>query len=631
MDYYKYLEIQKNIHLNDEQKRAVSFNSGNALVLATAGSGKTTVIVSRTARLIFENISKRKILTITFSKMAAEDMKRRFISVFGNSLRNRVDFSTIHSFLYKIVIDYFNKRKIKFNLIDNNFKIIDHILRELYSNEYFSTVNDEEIENIVSKISYIKNMMIDYDNIKDCGFNIKYFREICEKYDEYKKSNNMIDFDDILQYGYVLLSKTDYYNKMIKSRYDFIQIDEMQDTSKIQHAIIKRIANNNLFMVGDDDQSIYSFRGSFPEYMLEFKKNYCDGQLFYLSRNYRSDGNIVKIAKRFIELNEKRYKKAIEPIKECKKEVNIVKASTRSVQCKYIIKGIKELTGKSVGILYRNNISSLILANALYENNISFFIKDDKTKFFKSFVLRDIMAFINLALNDKDREAFQKIYYKSYTYFNKNMCNFVLNYGNDKMSVYEILRRFPNLQYYMLDRIESFEYDIRKLARLQPKSIIKFIKNDLEYMNYIQKLDDDGRNNLTASLLILEILDEISCYCSTINEFKDKILSLQDILTESSKNKGMSITLSSIHSSKGLEYDVVYLIDNIEGEFPPDRRKESVEEYTKILEEERRIFYVGLTRAKESLNVIAPYIPSIFVKELTEKGRRVKQKNKNKV
>ncbi|QSX06977.1 ATP-dependent helicase [Sedimentibacter sp. zth1] len=621
MNYFEYLETNKKIKLNPEQKKAVSFNQGNALVLSTAGSGKTTVIVARTGRLIYEKISKKKILTITFSKMAAEDMKSRFSLVFDDSFRSKTYFSTIHSFLYKIILDYFRKKNIKFTLLDSNFKIIGQILKEQYSREYFSTVNDDEIENIVSKISFIKNMMISYDDIDTYGFDVKNLKDICLKYDEFKRKNLLMDFDDILHYGYKLLSKVSYYKDKLINEYDFIQIDEMQDTSKIQHAIIRQISSNNLFMVGDDDQSIYSFRGSFPEYMLNFNNIYKDGKVFYLSNNYRSDGNIVKISKRFIENNTTRYKKPIEAIKECKNEVKIIKATSRAVQCKYIIREIKETTGKSIGILYRNNISSLIIANSLYENNISFYIKDNKTKFFKSFVLYDVLSFINLAINSKDRDAFSRIYYKSYTYFNKNMCNFVLNYDNDKLSVFSILKRCPNLQYYMLDRIENFEYDIRKLEKLPPKDIIKFIKRDLEYLGYLEKLDDDGRNNLSSTLIILEILDEIAGYCRDIQEFKDKINSLQGILTESSKNRNSAITLSSIHSSKGLEYDIVYLIDNIDGEFPPDRRKESVEEYLKSLEEERRIFYVGLTRAKEKLNIIAPYVPSVFVDELTKKKK----------
>jgi len=619
MNYFEFLEKEKNILLNPEQKDAVNFNYGNALVLSTAGSGKTTVIVSRAGRLIYEKICSKKILTITFSKMAAEDMKNRFSLIFDEKYRLKADFSTIHSFLYKIVLDYLKRKNKKITLIDSNYKIIEQILKEQYAKEYFNIVNEDEIENIVSKISFVKNMMISYDETDKHNINIKNFKEIICKYDEYKRKNSLMDFDDILQFGYKLLSQVTYYNDLIKRTYDFIQIDEMQDTSKIQHAIIKSISNNNLFMVGDDDQSIYSFRGSFPEYMLSFNKIYNNGKLFYLRNNYRSDGHIVRTAKKFIENNKSRFNKPIEAKNELKNEVKIVKVPDRAIQCKYIVEDIKNYENKSIGILYRNNISSLMVANILNEKNIDFYIKDDKTKFFKSFVLYDVLSFIKLSLNNKDRESFSKIYYKSYTYFNKEMCNFVLKHKDENLSVFSILKRFPNLEYYMIERIENFKHDISCISALKPNAIIKFIKNDLEYISYLEKLDDDGRNSLPSTLLILEILDEIARYCKNIDEFINKIYSLQDVLNEASKNKSSNITLSSIHSSKGLEYDVVYMIDNIDKEFPMERRNESVEDYLKILEEERRVFYVGLTRAKESLNVIAPYTPSTFVDELIKR------------
>ncbi len=619
MNYFDFLEKEKNILLNPEQKDAVNFNYGNALVLSTAGSGKTTVIVSRAGRLIYEKICSKKILTITFSKMAAEDMKNRFSLIFDEKYKLKADFSTIHSFLYKIVLDYLKRKNKKITLIDSNYKIIEQILKEQYAKEYFNIVNEDEIENIVSKISFVKNMMISYDETDKHNINVKNFKEIICKYDEYKRKNSLMDFDDILQFGYKLLSQVTYYNDLIKSTYDFIQIDEMQDTSKIQHAIIKSISNNNLFMVGDDDQSIYSFRGSFPEYMLNFNKIYSNGKLFYLRNNYRSDGHIVRTSKRFIENNKSRYNKPIEAKNVRKNEVKIVKVPDRALQCKYIVEDIKNYENKSIGILYRNNISSLMIANILNEKNIDFFIKDDKTKFFKSFVLYDVLSFIKLSLNSKDRESFSKIYYKSYTYFNKEMCNFVLKHKDENLSVFSILKRFPNLEYYMIERIESFKYDISCISTLKPNAIIKFIKNDLEYISYLEKLDNDGRNSLPSTLLILEILDEIARYCKNIDEFINKIYSLQDVLNKASKNKSSNITLSSIHSSKGLEYDVVYMIDNIDKEFPMERRNESVEDYLKILEEERRVFYVGLTRAKESLNVIAPYTPSTFVDELIKR------------
>ncbi len=619
MDFFDFLRKEKNILLNEEQVKAASFNKGNALVLATAGSGKTTVIVSRAGRLIYENLCESKILTITFSKMAAEDMKNRFSSIFDEKHLLKADFSTIHSFLYKIVQDYFRRKNQKLALVESNYKIIETILKKEYAKEYYNIVNDEEIENVVSKISFVKNMMIGYEDYQKYDIKIKNFKEIVMKYDEYKRSHNLMDFDDILHFGYRLLSQTSYYSEKIRKTYDFIQIDEMQDTSKIQHAIIKVISDDNLFMVGDDDQSIYSFRGSLPEYMLNFKKIYNSGEIFLLSNNFRSDGHIVSAASKLIKNNTKRYNKSIVAFSKKENEVKVVKMPNRAIQCNYLVDDLKQYENKTVGILYRNNISSLIVANALKERNIDFFIKEEKTKFFKSFVLYDVLSFLNLAMNNKDRESFSKIYYKSYTYFSKEMCNFVMKYKDETASVYSILRKFPGLEYYMQERIENFKYDVEKLTHVKPGMIINVIKNDLEYISYLEKLDDSGRNTLSSTVIILEILDEISKTCKDLEEFINKIYSLQDLLSECAKNRGSNVTLSSIHSSKGLEYDVVYLIDNIHDEFPQRRRKETDEEYLEILEEERRVFYVGLTRAKKILNIMAPHTPSIFIDELLRK------------
>ena len=618
-NFYEYLEEEKNIVLNPEQKAAVSFDYGSALVLSTAGSGKTTVIVSRTGRLLYEGLCKNKILTITFSKMAAEDMKARYDRVFKGEFGMKVDFSTIHSFLYKIVLDYFKRTNRTIKIVDNSYKIVEDILKRIYSKEYYSTVNEEEVENIIGKIGYVKNMMISYDKIDSIGGNIKNFKEILLAYDEYKQKNGMMDFDDMLIYGYKLLQKYDYYVEKVKSTYDFIQIDEMQDTSKIQHAIIKLIQNNNLFMVGDDDQSIYSFRGSFPQYMLNFKKIYPEGKVFYLSNNYRSDGHIVSIARHVIENNKERYKKSINPIQNKGSEVRIIKVPNRAVQNKFILDDIKNYGEKTVGVLYRYNISSLMVASMLKDNNIDFYIKDDRTKFFKSPVLYDVIAFLKLSLNPADREAFSRIYYKSYTYFSKKMCTYVLNHPSKDANIFSILKGYSGLEYYMLERIDNFKYDIGTIPTLKPKNIINFIKNDLEYYEYLLKLDEDGRNSLSSTTLILEILNEVAQACATVEEFIAKIDNIKNVLAEAAQNKGARITLSSIHSSKGLEYDIVYLIDNIDKEFPQAQRKESNEEYAVFLEEERRIFYVGLTRAKQQLCVLAPNKPSIFVNEIINK------------
>ena len=616
MEYFDYLKNINGMVLNKQQMDAASFDKGNALVLSTAGSGKTTVIIARVGRLLFEYKCQKKILTITFSKMAANDMKERFESCFGRNYEAKTEFSTIHAFSYKIVRNFYRRRGINFGLLTNNYQVLTDILRSHYSKSYFSYVSDEEVENLSSAIGFVNNMMIIPEEYEDYGIDIKGFDKLYNDYKMYKSQNRLIDFDDMLSYSYKILSSSPSFKEQLKNTYEYVQIDEMQDTSKIQHELIKLIINDNLFMVGDDDQAIYSFRGSDPDYMLEFKQNYKDGKIFYLDNNYRSDKYIVEGARNFIEKNKKRYKKSIKTENTKQNEINIIKLKNRAEQAKLITKVLAEskIENKTVGILFRYNMSAMILANSFNENNIEFYIKEDKTRFFNSAVLYDILAFLNLAINPKDRDAFSRIYYKSYTYFTKGMCKLVQDSKEDK-NVFDILYGYRHFDHYVYDKIQQFKIDINYLNKLKPYDAIRFIKFDLEYINYLERMQEEGRSSMSNSLHILEILEEIGSYCNNIKEFITKINSLRDVIKNASTNKNAKITLTTIHSAKGLEYDNVYMIDNLE-ELNVDKRKLSEDEYENNLEEERRIFYVGMTRAKNKLNIVVPGQQSIFVDEL---------------
>ena len=613
MEFFDYLEKINGIQLNPGQIEAASFDKGNALVLSTAGSGKTTVTLARVGRLLYENKCNRKILTITFSKAAADDMKERFAS-FGNIYPGKTEFSTIHAFSYKIVRNFFRRKGINFHLLTNNYQVLTEILKNHYSKSYFSYVSEEEVENLASAIGYVNNMMISPEEFKDY-VEIKDFHKLYSDYKLYKSQNRLIDFDDMLIFAYKILNNSAYYRDKLKNIYEYVQIDEMQDTSKIQHEIIKLITDNNLFMVGDDDQAIYSFRGSYPDFMLNFKDIYKDGKIFYLYNNFRSDKNIVEGAKKFIEINKYRYKKVIETDNPRQNQIKITKLKSRREQAKFIRDEIKSIDeDHTVGIIFRYNMSAMILANNFYENGIDFFIKEDRTKFFSSAVLHDILAFLNLSLNPKDRDSFARIYYKSYTYFTKAMCKMVLESEEDK-SVFDILYSYRYFDYYVYEKIEQFKTDIYYLKKLKPAAAIQFIKMDLEYINYLEKLEEEGRTNLSNSLHILEILEEIGHYCKDLEEFIEKINNLKEVIKKASANKDSKVTLTTIHGAKGLEYDHVYLVDNIdEMKFDKDIQDD---EYESKLEEERRIFYVGMTRAKKTLNILVPgEEPSLFVKEL---------------
>ncbi|HBD62810.1 MAG TPA: ATP-dependent helicase [Clostridiales bacterium] len=622
MDYFEFLKEAKGVRLNNQQIEASSFDKGTALVLSTAGSGKTTVTIARAGKLLYENKCREKILTITFSKMAANDMKSRFQSYFGDTYKAKTEFSTIHAFSYKIVRDFYRRKGIDFELLTNNYSVLAEVLRSFYSKSYFSYVSDEEVENLSSAIGYADNMMINPSEYENYGIEIKGFDEIYEAYKEYKAKNRLVDFDDMLVYAHRIISGSERYREQIRNTYQYIQVDEVQDTSKIQHEIIKLITYNNLFMVGDDDQAIYSFRGSYPDFLIEFKNIYKYGKIFFLENNYRCDKNIVDGAKNFIEINKNRYKKSIRTDNPKVNDINIVRTASRAEQARMIIKELEHTGDDTVGILFRNNISAMILATNLHEKGVNFYVKEDKTKFFSSPVLQDILSFMALALDPRDREAFSRIYYKSYTYFTKSMCRIVTESPQTDMTVFNILDNYRYFDNYVYERISRFRADINYITRLKPKDAVRFIKIELEYLSYLERMQDEGRNNLSNAMHILEILEEIGSYCSNIKEFTEKINNLQDVLKKASENREARITLTTIHSAKGLEYDRVYMIDNIEGEFPSEARNMSDDEYRKYMEEERRIFYVGMTRARKMLNIIVPGNPSMFVNELIAANKK---------
>jgi DNA helicase-2/ATP-dependent DNA helicase PcrA len=607
MDFQNYLKSKTNIQINSEQLKAVKHKNGNGLVLATAGSGKTTVIISRVGKLLFEN-RDAKILTITFSKMAALEMEKRFTKAFKGISKNNAKFSTIHSFAYRLVLKYFNKKGLEIQLIKDKFNLINEIVKDVYNKERYQNTNKEEIENISNKISYFKNMLYDPKEYKMYGVNIRKFDEIFSKYEKYKKQNNLIDFDDILIYAYKILRTSKVQRDRIKNKYDYIQIDEVQDTSKIQHLIIKLISKDNIFMVGDDDQSIYSFRGSYPEFLLNFKEDFPEGKIYYLSKNYRSDKNIVKAASEFIKRNKVRYDKKISAEKESLEKIEIIKIENKRESIEYIKDKLNK--NQTTGILYRYNISALLPANLLLKEGVDFYIKDSVENFFNNNIVKDITAFFRLSRDGRDKESFRRIYYKCNSYFNKNLVQFVVN---GEGSINQRLDMYFDTDKRLESNITRFKENILELSKLDIKEGIEFLLYEMDYLDYLYRLEENGIIRYSNAKVILDILKELGREVKKIEEFERKLKELK-IRLEDSNNRDAEVVLSSIHSAKGLEYDNVFLIDNNHGEFPPEDRGEG--DFEKSLEEERRIFYVGMTRAKKNLHVLSSGRESLFFNEL---------------
>ncbi len=599
------------MNLSKEQKKAISHVNGPALVLAVPGAGKTTVLIHRTANLILnKNISPEKILSITFSKASARDMKNRFNSIYRNISPIPVHFSTIHSFAYGLIREYAFKNKTRYTLIEDNNKNLNkiNILKKIYFSINKDYITEEKLETIINSIGYIKNMFITpKEFLSQFKLDMNNFTQIYNIYEKYKRKNNLIDFDDMLTLSYEILKTDNYLLNKYRNKYDYIQVDEGQDTSKVQLEIVKILAHpkNNLFIVADDDQSIYGFRGAYPQGLFEFNKIYKDTKIFYMEQNYRSSKNIVSVCNKFIKKNTLRYNKNIFTENQYMEPINIVKVNSLEEEYKYLMKELKKMDNyRDIAILYRNNISSIGIIEYLERNNIPFYIKDTNAKFFNHWILQDIINFFLLSYDNSNIQSFERIYYKMDGFISKSQVNYIKTLNLDK-SVFQRLLSFPGLNNFYKRNFLDLKLNFKKLSKMKPYEGICHIENNLGYGDYLRESGMKLGYTLDSLKTILNYIKIIASKTHDFNEFIGRLKYLE-YLSIQSKNTKHGITLSTIHSAKGLEFNRVYLIDLIDGDFPATS---SIDAFKKgnieSLEEERRLFYVGMTRSKRHLTLMA--------------------------
>ncbi|WP_425447987.1 ATP-dependent helicase [Dethiothermospora halolimnae] len=611
-NFFNLLNDNFNIDLNPQQKSAVSHKDGPAVILAVPGAGKTTVLICRTANLIMNhNINPKNILSITFSKASARDMNNRFSDIFGNTINKRVKFSTIHSFAFMLIKEYAYLNNITYKLIEGIKGKFNktHILKGIYRKFNNNYINDDKLEELLNSIGFVKNMMIDISNFKDYdNFNIKNFDKIFKLYENYKRENNLIDFDDMLTMTLDILRNTPGLLKKYQNRYKYIQLDEGQDTSKIQNKIVQTLVNpkNNLFVVADDDQSIYGFRGASPKDLLNFKHTYKDAKTFFMEENFRSTKNIVSVCNDFIKSNTTRYNKNIFTNNDSKGPINIIKLKDEFKQYEYIINKLaKDTNFSDTAILFRNNISAITLAEVLNRNNIPFYNRDSKLSFFNHWIVHDIKSFIRLTLDNSDTTSFEHIYFKMKGYLSKASLNYIQNRDRNT-SVFDRLMDYPGFKPFQRNNISNLKRDFHKLSKKRPYHGILFIEDNLEYKKHL--LDKCEKFNYSYDNIknILSTLKTIALETTSFIEFLNRLDNLKSIMLNSKDNFNKNaISLSTIHSAKGLEFNNVFIIDLIDGDFPSSS---SIENYNigdiSDLEEERRLFYVAMTRAKENLDLI---------------------------
>ncbi len=640
-EFFCFLQRENNIIFNDKQKSAIVHEEGPLLVLASPGSGKTTVLNARIAYLIFEHkVSPQNILALTFSKASAYDMNDRFHNIYRNLINEDVKFSTIHSFAFKIVRYYYQRNKINYDLIEGKKVQNDkrQILKTINHRINKKNINDDKLEELVNAIGFVKNMMITPDDFKNHDFQIKNFEDIFLAYEGYKKNNEfnrvLLDFDDMLVESYNILQKNKEILQKCQKQYKYVLMDEGQDTSLIQNKIIEIIAKpeNNLFIVCDDDQSIFGFRGADPRYLLEFEERFSKAKKVFMEQNYRSTKDIVEVSNNFIKGNKGRYPKDMFTENKGEYSMNIARVEDEKKQTEYIINELKKTKDlKETAILYRNNMSSIAIIDKLYKHDIAFYMKDYHRNFFNHWVLKDILNFIRFANEDSNVYLLESIYTKFKSYISKTELEYLKDQSNDK-SVFDNLINKPDIHEFKKRSIKKFKGMFRELRTKNPEQAIKYIRNKMEYEDKLRGYCEIAGYSFESLKSILMVLEEISKDTFNFNEFVDKLNTLKKVMYKSRDNKNENaVTLSTLHSSKGLEFEKVFMVDLIDGQIPS---LESIKHMDignmKYLEEERRLWYVGMTRAKTSLNIISmkyksgdPIAPSRFIGEV-EKNRSPK-------
>lgn len=615
------------VTLNEVQQQAVTHTEGALLLLASPGSGKTTTIIMRIGYLIEEkNVNPSRIKAVTFSRASAQDMRERFNRFFPMHTGSSVDFSTIHSLAFEVVRNHFHKLNTPYQMIEKNTESAgqsdlthegvplhkQRILRDLYKRMNGDNLTDDQMEELTSYISFIKNKLISPEQWSKVKCDVPKAEMIFKEYECFKQSGTaqlLVDYDDMLTIANEVMSKDTALLRKFQSRYDYILTDESQDTSLVQHAIIEQLVkkHGNLCVVADDDQSIYTWRAAEPQYLLDFKQVYPEAAILKMEQNYRSSTNIVDVANKFIKRNKNRYDKNMFTANAPHSPITVTKLPDYNNQAKYIVEKIKEMDNLGeVAVLYRNNTSSIMLMNALDRAGIPFYMKDGDNRFFSHWVVEDILNFMRMTFNDKLPDLLEKIHSKFNGYITKQQMSAVKEISTGE-SVFDTLLQHVPLQEYQIKQIQSSRDTFIQMRGTDPLAAIQTVRDKLGYDKALEKMCDRLGFRKEYLIGILNTLEEIAEPLSTMEEFAKRLKFLEKNMKQSKhNNNGSAVTLSTLHSSKGLEFRSVFMIDLVEGIIPSsDDAKKHEKGQSADMEEAVRLFYVGMTRAKEQLELLS--------------------------
>lgn len=593
---------------NKGQLTAISHFQGPALVLAGPGSGKTTVIVKRIEYLIRERgVAPSNILVITFTRAAAMEMQERFRKNIKNA---PVYFGTFHSFFFTVLKYAYHYDSS--SILKNDIK--KQILKSLYLREKLDLEQEEDfLKKIEEEISRVKSEGIPLENYYPSCTSAEVFQRLYSGYERELHGRGLLDFDDMMIYCQELFLKREDILGQWRKQFPYILVDEFQDICRLQYDIIKMLAapNYNLFAVGDDDQSIYGFRGSKPELMLNFEKELAGTKRIILDVNYRCDDNIRLMAGNVIKHNKHRFRKKITAVKSPVYPVNIIKCKNVPEENRFIMKKIREyikdgISLEDMAVIFRTNTQPAALVGKFMEENIPFAMKDRMPNIFEHWIAKDLKAYINIALGSSSRRDYLRIINRPKRYISRE------SLGSSKVDMDEV-EDFYSDKRWMLERIENFRYDLAFLHDLNPYAGLSFIRKGIGYEDFLKEYalehGAEGDELIRKLEEIMESAADKKTYGEWFSYMEDYKKQLEEEERRGDKEKS-GISLITMHSCKGLEYEAVFLIDANESIMP--FHKAVLDE---DIEEERRLFYVAMTRAKTHLNIF--YTEERFNKKLS--------------
>lgn len=618
--------------LNTAQQKAVCHETGPMLVLAGPGSGKTTVLLCRISRLLERGLAKpQEILALTFSKAAAEEMKSRFENLNGAS---GVSFGTFHSIFFRIL-----RSRYGWN-VEQIFQEEERrsILRNSIEAEKWDIPDLEEyISQFFSQLSLMNSELEQPNRFTPVGMPVEEFRKLYRAYEGYKERHEKLDFDDMLTQCYQLLREDAAVREYWQRKYKFILVDEFQDVNQAQFACLQILVekHQNLFVVGDDDQSIYAFRGARPDFLLHFPTLYPAAKKVTLNTNYRSTERIVNLAERVIGNNEVRFVKNMKGIGEAGDKVTFFLAEDAAKEAAHIAEKIGRLLDEGVplteiAVIYRTNLQGGAFARELYKRGIPYDLRDNSGNVYEHWVAKDLLAYLLLAENEESDSALRRILNKPKRYIGKDLL------AEAEAMPYTLLRSFfvcPSLKGWQEENLENLRIDLNQIRKRTPYDALKYIRKVIGYDEYLEEFAAYRR---TSAQVLQEIADEImetAKDCADVRSFREQLERLSLQMKEQSRKKGQKrngVALMTMHGAKGLEFRAVFLPSLVEGIVPHEKGMDTVAE-------ERRLFYVAMTRASEKLCLSAilqryekERKPSRFLAEMGLDAEKAFRKNKEK-